>query len=82
MTTEEIIARGIRATNVLENYDFKTIIADVEQDLFKQFRKTNVDELNKREETHRLAYTIDLLKAKLQKYVNESKIEIDRLTAQ
>lgn len=72
----EIITRGQNAKRVLETPEFKSTLDEVRRDIFDQFKRTNVMERSEREEIHRIAYAVDMLVAKLEKYWEIAEYEI------
>lgn len=80
MTPNDIIARGERASRLIENEDFKDLIAAINDDIFEQFRRTRIDQKDEREQIHQVSYAVDLLIKKLNKYKSDAKLEIDKLS--
>ncbi|WVT74012.1 hypothetical protein QM996_02540 [Sinorhizobium chiapasense] len=73
---QEIIALGQNAKRVLEMAEFKATIEEVRKELFDQFRKTNVSDVDQREDLHKVMYACDLFVARLEKYVETAESEI------
>lgn len=74
---KEKITRGQQAKRILDMPDFQAITNEVRKDLFDQFRKTNVSNIEERERIHQIAYAFDLLDKQLQQYVSEAVFELN-----
>jgi hypothetical protein len=72
----ELVQLGQKAKRILESEDFKDVMAQIQADLFKQFRKTNFADAENREDIHQLSYAVDLLEAKFNSYANAADYEI------
>lgn len=70
------IARGQNAKRVLDMPEFKATIEEVRNELFDQFRKTNIADTEQREDLHKVMYACDLFVSRLQKYSEQADFEI------
>ncbi|QRM54740.1 hypothetical protein [Sinorhizobium sp. BG8] len=73
----EIIERGQTAKRLLESPEWKACLEYLDRDLIAQFRKTNVNEVNEREDIHKVMYWSDLFSDRLSKYVEKAETEVN-----
>ncbi|SCX36030.1 hypothetical protein [Agrobacterium rosae] len=78
MNARDIIARGKNAERVLEIPELSQTLEAIRMDLFDQFRRTNIVEVEAREDLHRISYALDLFEKKIASYVSQMKFELDK----
>lgn len=75
----QIISKGQKAELLLSIPEFNELAQDIELDIINRFRKTNVSDAEEREHIHTAFFGLDLFKKRLEKYVEASKVEIDKI---
>lgn len=71
-------ARAQAARNLLDSYDFKVLTEEIRRDVFTQWIKTNVPDVDKREALHGVVNGLELMIAKATTWANEGKFEEER----
>jgi len=77
---QAIVDLGNKAKRIRESLDFMDVVEHIKGDLFKQFTKTNVGDVQSREDLHKLAYAVEYFEHKLAKYVDAAEHEIKTKT--
>ncbi|MCZ7936668.1 hypothetical protein [Agrobacterium salinitolerans] len=73
---QAVVDLGLKAKRVQENQDLKDVLEHIYADLFKQFRKSNIRDMEEREDLHKLAYAVEYLEHKIAKYIEAGEHEI------
>lgn len=70
----EVLRLSEAASRLKDNADFNLITSEIRKELFASFSKTNVPDVEAREEIHRLSYTLDLIEKRMEKYISVVKL--------
>lgn len=76
MSKQDIIARGQDAKRVLEMPEFKNTLEEVRLDIFNQFKRTTMLQVEEREAIHGIACALDMFVAKIEKYWSTAEYEM------
>jgi hypothetical protein len=82
MTDEEVIRKGLKAKQFIEDEAFNTAINKIEEDQIYTFRNTKPEESAKREVAWSMLKAIENLKIELSKMMDNAKViqrAIDRV---
>lgn len=77
--SREIIQKGEWADQVLKNPAYASAIDDMKIEIFNEFRKTELSDVDKREDIHRLMRAADIFEAQLLKRINNMVAEKAKL---
>jgi hypothetical protein len=74
MLDEELVSKGRKASQLLEDETFNMAINKMENDQLWYFRSTKPEESAKRESAWSMLKAIEILKIELQKIVDNAKV--------
>lgn len=77
---QAVVDLGQKAERLQANPDLRDILDHMYADLFKQFRKSNVSDVEGREKLHTLSYAVEFLEHKIASYIDAGKHEIKTKT--